>query len=250
MILVLRSSWHRGRQLKKLSVERVSNYWVLCDPILQDDERPPDRKLHKLRPKQWLRTRWDGIQMGSEGEGEWCIWGTQKDIPCGWSIGLERWKKKSWSTRQRPDKKGPVNHFKEFRLKPEGKQEWPKERFLMGSALIRFVLYQPSNVETGLERKEIERISWEASHSYEAVVLNQSKTGEKCMVWDIQEVGMAWCERQGRYLEHLFLVWTLCSVSTCPSESSKQFGKDPFSAGTTRHSRPLCTSLRAPQKLQ
>ena len=32
-------------------------------------------------------------------------------------------KKKSWSTRQRPDKKGPVNHFKEFRLKPEGKQE-------------------------------------------------------------------------------------------------------------------------------
>lgn len=33
----------------------------------------------------------------------------------------------------------------------------------MGSVLIRFVLYQPSNVETGLERKEIERISWEAT---------------------------------------------------------------------------------------
>lgn len=42
--------------------------------------------------------------------------------------------KKSWSTRQRLDKKGPVKHVKEFRLKPEGKQERPKERFLMGSA--------------------------------------------------------------------------------------------------------------------
>lgn len=71
--------------------------------------------------------------------------------------------KQSWSTRQRPDKKGPVNHVKEFRLKPEGKQERPTARFLTGSALIRFVLYQPSNVETGLERKEFERTSWEAT---------------------------------------------------------------------------------------
>ena len=54
----------------------------------------------------------------------------------GYSMWLEHRagevEKQSWSTRQRPDKKGPVNHVKEFRLKPEGKQERPKERFFNG----------------------------------------------------------------------------------------------------------------------